>query len=203
LISVTQYSVTGLPIVNIGTLLSVAKRETQRTEFGTRIRDARERAGLTQVQAAAAIGISQSALAELEKTGQGSSYVTTMARVYGFDAHWLATGQGDPGLDVREPAARSGDVPTPSEWDHLHEYRDADEEAKKEADAILAKSAERMRRMGREAMARLGLPPASPGAGNGLPRAPRVGVKERKSGVFNLGKSASPSPSAAHKKAKP
>lgn len=160
----------------------MAKREIERTPFGQRLFDARTQAGLKQIPAADQIGIGQSALAELEKKGHGSSYTTVMARVYGCDALWLATGEGSPNFrGVQEQA--SGDAPSPSEWAHLSDYREASKDDRARIDALAAESAEKMRALRREMMERMGLPPeAQPGAGNQIPVAP-------KSTVANLGQS--------------
>jgi transcriptional regulator with XRE-family HTH domain len=62
------------------------------TAFGQRLRSARKAAGLTQKQAAAAVGMSQSNLAELEKKAGSSGYTVQLAALYNVSAEWLATG---------------------------------------------------------------------------------------------------------------
>jgi transcriptional regulator with XRE-family HTH domain len=80
-----------------------------RTEFGQRLRDARERAGLTQEQVADSVGIRQSTLADLERKGTRSGYIAQLATLYGVSAHWLATGAESTGdlpdqiAEVRAP----------------------------------------------------------------------------------------------------
>lgn len=68
------------------------------------MREARDLAGLTQDEAAAAIGISQGTLSELEKIHSGSSHVVAFAKLYRVDPFWLALGEGAPsgaaGLDA-------------------------------------------------------------------------------------------------------
>ena len=64
-----------------------------RTPFGTRLRDARARVGLTQKEAAERAGIAQSTLAGLEKGGNASGHTPQLAALYEVDAHWLATGE--------------------------------------------------------------------------------------------------------------
>lgn len=64
------------------------------TEFGTRLREARKAAKMTQATLAKKVGIGQSTVAELEKTGNGSSHVPAIAVVLGCSALWLATGEG-------------------------------------------------------------------------------------------------------------
>lgn len=67
---------------------------TPRTPFGERLFDARKSAKLTQKELASKVGMSQSALAEAEKTGQGSQYLAQLARALGVQSIWLATGKG-------------------------------------------------------------------------------------------------------------
>lgn len=81
-----------MPIRNIGRLGRMTERD--RTPFGQRLRKARIDAGKTQVQVCEAIGIRQSTLSELETSASGSSYTPALARLYGKDAHFLATGKG-------------------------------------------------------------------------------------------------------------
>ena len=70
-------------------------REKVRSEYGTRLVMARKHAGLTQHAVAKAVGMSQSAYAGAETTGQGSTYTSQLAAVCGVNAEWLATGDGD------------------------------------------------------------------------------------------------------------
>lgn len=64
------------------------------TEFGKRLRAARNHANLTQKGAAKLTGIAQSTISTAEREGESSTEVTTYALAYGVNAHWLATGQG-------------------------------------------------------------------------------------------------------------
>ena len=70
-------------------------RDQARTDFGQRLFSSRKAAHLSQEKLAEAAGLSQSAVAELERVGQGSSSVTLLARACNVDPHWLATGEGD------------------------------------------------------------------------------------------------------------
>ena len=65
------------------------------TDFGKRIKEARKHAGLTQVQLAKKVGIGQSTIAELERSGNGSSYVSTMAVTMRVSPQWLEKGTGE------------------------------------------------------------------------------------------------------------
>lgn len=73
------------------------------TPFGQRLRSARKAAGLTQADAASNLGISQSTVSELEKTGQGTTYAVQFAALYKVNAHWLATGESP----ATEPSPRT------------------------------------------------------------------------------------------------
>ena len=63
---------------------------TMNTEFGMRLKEARKAAKMTQAALAKKVGIGQSTIAELEKTGNGSSHVPTMAAALNCSALWLA-----------------------------------------------------------------------------------------------------------------
>lgn len=71
-----------------------SRAERERSPFGLRMWRARNAAGLTQQQACRAVGVSQSTLTEAESTGTKSGHVAQFAKLYGVDAHWLATGEG-------------------------------------------------------------------------------------------------------------
>lgn len=88
-ISVSRSYSNGWPISTIGKVLSVSY---DRTPFGTRLLESRKKRGYTQEQAAAAVGMSQSTLAELEKNGTASGFTAQLATVYAVDGRWLATG---------------------------------------------------------------------------------------------------------------
>ncbi len=69
-------------------------RQTARSEFGTRLRQARQDAGLTQAELAKAAGMPLSTLAEAETKGQGSTYTPQLAAACRVSPGWLATGEG-------------------------------------------------------------------------------------------------------------
>lgn len=64
------------------------------SEFGQRLKEARKHGGLTQVQLAKKVGIGQSTIAELERSGNGSSHVAAIASVCRVSPLWLASGAG-------------------------------------------------------------------------------------------------------------
>jgi phage repressor protein C with HTH and peptisase S24 domain len=68
---------------------------------GTRIKKAREALGMTQVNLARAVGVSQQAVMELESgRAKGTKHTAKFARALGQDPLWLETGDGR----MREPA---------------------------------------------------------------------------------------------------
>lgn len=79
-----------------------------RTEFGSRVIQARKNAGLTQHGLSAATGIKQSTIAEMEVSGQSSLMTPQIARACGVDAYWLATGEGP--MLGRQADATNGDL---------------------------------------------------------------------------------------------
>lgn len=74
----------------------------ERTPFGERLLAARKYSKLSQEELAKRVGLSQSALAESEKTGQGSTKILQIAAATGVDPKWLATGQGHMVSHVQE-----------------------------------------------------------------------------------------------------
>lgn len=81
----------------------------ERTPYGERLHTARVHAKLSQRALADDVGLSQSTLAELEKTGQGSSKTPKLAQRTGVRVQWLADGEGpmlDTGREVPNEAQR-------------------------------------------------------------------------------------------------
>ena len=74
------------------------------TDFGKRLRTAREHAGLTQPELAAKVPMAQSTLAAAETSGDGSRLTAQIAHVCRVSSYWLATGEGDmlAGVTVKE-----------------------------------------------------------------------------------------------------
>jgi transcriptional regulator with XRE-family HTH domain len=75
------------------------KGEKELRLYGERLRDARLKAGLTQVQLADVADIDQSTVSGLEKIddpdeiAEGSNYTAQFAAATGVEAYWLATGK--------------------------------------------------------------------------------------------------------------
>src|SRR5690606_28919747 len=80
--------------------------------IGQRLAFARDRAGLTQAQAAAAIRKSRTVLHGLEtgKRPVKDAYVALLAELYGCSADWLRTGEVDPPVG-RSPVGAPRPVP--------------------------------------------------------------------------------------------
>lgn len=88
------------------------------TEFGRRLRAARRFANLTQEQAARRTGISQSTISTAERQGYKSQDTAIYARVYGVNAIWLATGEGE----MTHQAVQDAAALTQSDSWVIHQY---------------------------------------------------------------------------------
>lgn len=64
------------------------------TEFGKRLKAAREHAGLTQDELAAIVGLAQSTIASAEARGDGSRKTAQIAAACKVRPAWLASGEG-------------------------------------------------------------------------------------------------------------
>jgi phage repressor protein C with HTH and peptisase S24 domain len=95
----TDILITGCPIVNIGRLMFM-RSNRERSGFGQRMYEARKRAGLTQKEVQAKLGISQSNMSDLEGMAESSSFTAQLASLYGCSPNWLATGEGSPEVIV-------------------------------------------------------------------------------------------------------
>lgn len=89
-ISACRFSVNSFTNID----LAYAQPMKTRSEYGSRLRRARQYAELSQKQLAARAGMSQGTVSELETTGQGSAMTLQLAAACGVDARWLATGEG-------------------------------------------------------------------------------------------------------------
>ena len=82
--------------------------------FGSRLKGARQTAGLTQKQLAKLAGLSQTTISDIERDrNSGSGEVVTLARVLGVSAEYLANNIG-PMIAIQQtqmPTKRS-DIPT-------------------------------------------------------------------------------------------
>ncbi len=76
------------------------------TNYGRRLRAAREHAQLTQNQLSQKTGIGQSTISTAEREGAGSKETPTYATACGVDVFWLANGTGDmvPSAGMQAPA---------------------------------------------------------------------------------------------------
>src|SRR5262245_38823280 len=70
--------------------------------FSARLRQARERAGLTQSALARRIGVKPQSIQALESgAAKSTSHVVAIARVLGVSPDWLDRGDGDSGSEPR------------------------------------------------------------------------------------------------------
>jgi transcriptional regulator with XRE-family HTH domain len=88
-----------------------------RSEFGKRLVQAREDAGLSQEELCRLAGMAQSTLATAESSGSGSRNTAQLARACGVSAYWLATGEGKAteSADARDVAERFDTLPMATE----------------------------------------------------------------------------------------
>lgn len=77
----------------------------ERTAYGERLYQARKHADLTQKELARRAGMSQSNLAELERSGQGSAKTAQLADATGVRVQWLADGREPMLAETKLPAA--------------------------------------------------------------------------------------------------
>lgn len=70
------------------------------TDFGQRLKSARNLAGLTQMQLGRQAGMGQSTIADLERSGSGTSKTATLASLCGVSALWLECGKGPMSADA-------------------------------------------------------------------------------------------------------
>jgi transcriptional regulator with XRE-family HTH domain len=84
-------------------------KSRERTPFGQRMFEARQMAGLTQMQVRERLKVSQGTLSELERTAHSTKRLVDFAALYGVDPSWLAIGQGRhdaaPAMSAAEPKA--------------------------------------------------------------------------------------------------
>jgi phage repressor protein C with HTH and peptisase S24 domain len=99
--------------------------DRDRTPFGARLKWAREYAGLQQVEVVQRLAdqgytpVKQGTLSGLEREASASRHTATLAKLYGVNPHWLATGEGrhDDPVDIsteRNGAATAAGYGAPS-----------------------------------------------------------------------------------------
>lgn len=79
-----------------------------RTPFGQRMREARERAGLTQMEVRKRLHVSQGTLSGLETGAHSTRRLVDFAQLYGVSPEWLAKGEGEATEQTQAPPAREG-----------------------------------------------------------------------------------------------
>lgn len=103
----------GVPILKVNRNADAFHIDNADMSIGTRIREARKVAKLTQKALAAKVGMAQGSLSELE-TGesQGTTLLATIASALDVNALWLETGRG-PMLPGFEDEASNDPAPLP------------------------------------------------------------------------------------------
>src|SRR5690606_7535569 len=132
------------------------RSKRRRPAFGSRLVEAREAKGLTQAQAAAAVGITQGTLSELEIIGKGTSYVVHLAKLYGCDPYWLAMKEGVPYPPMTKFSAQAAELAVA--FDLMPDRTQAEQELKRR----LYLSIQQMLVGASQAIAQTLLPDASP-----------------------------------------
>lgn len=97
------------------------------TTLGQRLKECRKEKGITQGVVSKAVGMSHATLSELEGDAYpSSSYLPMLARYYGVDAYWLATGKGSKDTSIATSNLFHGKVPLISLADakNWHEFVD-------------------------------------------------------------------------------
>jgi phage repressor protein C with HTH and peptisase S24 domain len=95
----------GKPILRVNRYSNSLRGDNIGMSIGSRIREARQAAGLTQKALAQKVGMAQGSLSALE-TGdsQGTTMIATMAAALGVSPLWLETGRGPmKGSEERDP----------------------------------------------------------------------------------------------------
>ena len=105
--------------------------------IGYRIKEARERMGLTQTELGALIGVTGSAITNYEKEASHpkEQIIYKLMETLNVDANYLFQ-------DAVKIKAKLNDV-TLAEYDHIKKYRALDEHGKKMVDFVLAEESDR------------------------------------------------------------
>ena len=82
------------------------------TEYGSRLRQARKHAKLTQMGLSKKTGIPQSTISSAERDGQGSGETPVYAAACGVDPLWLGTGRGSMLMSAQAEIQPTGGDPT-------------------------------------------------------------------------------------------
>lgn len=95
--------------------------------YGERLKWARKRAGLTQLELAELSGVGQGTISKIERGDQSeSSYDTILAHHLNVYAYWLTTGEGNPDITPL----------TTSESNLINAYRKAPDEVRSYLDFL-------------------------------------------------------------------
>jgi SOS-response transcriptional repressor LexA len=105
----------GYPLLDVRII-----KKIMNTEFGTRLKQARQHARLTQKQLATLVGVSQGTLSELEKIGYGSAYSYQIAMHCGVEPIWLTEGVGEMISSLNSTIKAAEKLYSPYAADHVH-----------------------------------------------------------------------------------
>lgn len=108
----------GVPVFDVNRFSGFNSMENTGMSIGTRLKQARKDARLSQIELEKRSGVSQSAISDLERgKSAGSTSVAGLASVLGVRALWLETGKG-PKNDAEGVQKRI----TPSTWFNEEAY---------------------------------------------------------------------------------
>ncbi len=118
-------AIIGTPIFKLNRNTDVFQVENIGMSIGSRIREARKNAGLTQKQLCSKVGMAQGSLSELETGASiGTTNIATLANALGVSALWLETGRGEANLATTNNGLRGTSPVTfvednPSDFVHV------------------------------------------------------------------------------------
>lgn len=95
-----SYSVGNCDAIDETVIYAMENPKRKRTEFGTRLLQARKELGVSQEALAKSVGITQATLGKAEYHAGGSRYTAQLAKVLGVKPQWLATGEGPRNADA-------------------------------------------------------------------------------------------------------
>lgn len=96
----------GIPVFEVNRYSGIYHCDNIEMTIGTRLKEARKAAGLTQAELATRSGTKHSTISDLEVgKSKGATSIAQMAAVLGVNALWLETGKGD---KASKPASARG-----------------------------------------------------------------------------------------------
>jgi phage repressor protein C with HTH and peptisase S24 domain len=93
----------GSPVSEVNRFSGSFPGDNTGMSIGTRMKQARKAAKMTQIELAKRSGLNQSTISDLEVgKSQGTTYIATLAAALGVSALWLETGKGQMALSAEE-----------------------------------------------------------------------------------------------------